>query len=69
VFRELAGSGGAQLHALGDPSGLIMFIVAAAQSLAFVLTLQQIPHALGDALVHLSQTSGTWLFMICRSRS
>lgn len=45
-------------------SGLIMFIVAAAQSLAFVLTLQQIPHALGDALVHLSQTSGTWLFML-----
>src|SRR5258706_16331960 len=41
-----------------------MFSVAAAQSLAFVLTLQQIPHALGDALVHLSQTSGTWLFMI-----
>src|SRR5205807_5836667 len=35
-------------------SGLIMFIVAAAQSLAFVLTLQQVPHMLGDALVHLS---------------
>ena len=45
-------------------SGLIMFIVAAAQSLAFVLTLQQVPHALGDALIHLSQSSGTWLFMI-----
>ena len=45
-------------------SGLIMFIVAAAQSLAFVLTLQQVPHMLGDALVHLSQSSGTWLFML-----
>jgi tripartite ATP-independent transporter DctM subunit len=45
-------------------SGLILFIVASAQSLAFVLTLQQIPHAIGDALVNLSQTSGTWLFMI-----
>ena len=45
-------------------SGLIMFIVAAAQSLAFVLTLQQVPHALGDALVHLSKSNGTWLFMI-----
>ena len=41
-----------------------MFIVAGAQSLAFVLTLQQIPHAMGEALVHLSQTSGTWLFMV-----
>ena len=45
-------------------SGLIMFIVAAAQSLAFVLTLQQVPHMLGEALVHLSQSSGTWLFML-----
>jgi TRAP-type C4-dicarboxylate transport system permease large subunit len=45
-------------------SGLIMFIVAGAQSLAFVLTLQQIPHMLGDALIHLSQSSGTWLFML-----
>jgi len=45
-------------------SGLIMFIVAGAQSLAFVLTLQQIPHAMGEALVHLSQTSGTWMFML-----
>ena len=41
-----------------------MFIVAAAQSLAFTLTLQQIPHALGDELIHLSQSNGTWLFMI-----
>lgn len=45
-------------------SGLIMFIVAAAQSLAFVLTLQQIPHALGDALVQLSQSGGVWVFML-----
>src|SRR4029077_2007219 len=24
----------------------------------------QVPHALGDALVHLSQSGGTWLFML-----
>ena len=30
-------------------SGLVLFIVAAAQALAFVLTLQQIPHALAQA--------------------
>ena len=45
-------------------SGLVLFIVAAAQALAFVLTLQQVPHVMGDALVALSQTSGTWLFML-----
>jgi tripartite ATP-independent transporter DctM subunit len=65
VFRELGWQAAVRSFTLSAiRSGLIMFIVAAAQSLAFVLTLQQIPHALGDALVHLSQTSGTWLFMI-----
>jgi tripartite ATP-independent transporter DctM subunit len=65
VFRELGWQAAVRSFTLSAiRSGLIMFIVAAAQSLAFVLTLQQIPHALGDALVHLSQTSGTWLFMV-----
>jgi tripartite ATP-independent transporter DctM subunit len=45
-------------------SGLVLFIVAAAQSLAFVLTLQQVPHALGELMVSLSRDSGTWLFML-----
>jgi TRAP-type C4-dicarboxylate transport system permease large subunit len=29
-----------------------------------VLTLQQIPHALAEAMVGLSHTSGTWVFML-----
>jgi tripartite ATP-independent transporter DctM subunit len=45
-------------------SGLVLFIVAAAQALAFVLTLQQVPHAVGDFMVSLSHSSGTWLFML-----
>jgi tripartite ATP-independent transporter DctM subunit len=45
-------------------SGLVLFIVAAAQALAFVLTLQQVPHALGELMVSLSRDSGTWLFML-----
>lgn len=45
-------------------SGLVLFIVAAAQSLAFVLTLQQVPHALAETMIGLSQQSGTWLFML-----
>jgi tripartite ATP-independent transporter DctM subunit len=65
VFRELGWRGVVRSFTqTAIRSGLILFIVAAAQSLAFVLTLQQIPHAMGEALVHLSQTSGTWLFMV-----
>jgi TRAP-type C4-dicarboxylate transport system permease large subunit len=65
VFRELGWRGVIRSFTqTAIRSGLILFIVAAAQSLAFVLTLQQIPHAMGEALVHLSQTSGTWVFMV-----
>jgi tripartite ATP-independent transporter DctM subunit len=65
IFRELGpGAAWRSFTQAAIRSGLIMFIVAAAQSLAFVLTLQQVPHALGDALVHLSQSGGTWLFML-----
>ena len=45
-------------------AGLVLFIVSTAQSLAFVLTLQQIPHALGELLVSLSASHGTWVFLL-----
>jgi len=45
-------------------SGLVLFIVAAAQSLAFILTLQQVPHRLGELLLALSGAHGTWLFLV-----
>jgi tripartite ATP-independent transporter DctM subunit len=65
VFRELSLRSATQsfIHS-ATRSGLVLFIVAAAQSLAFVLTLQQVPHALADAMIALSQTSGTWVFML-----
>ena len=44
-------------------SGLVLFIVAAAQAMAFVLTLQQIPHALAETMISLSG-HGNWLFML-----
>src|SRR3954447_14612166 len=65
AFRELGWR--AAMHSMvlaATRSGLVLFIVAAPQSLAFVLTLQQVPHLLGDLLISLSQTSGTWLFML-----
>jgi TRAP-type C4-dicarboxylate transport system permease large subunit len=64
VFRELGFKSAAQsfIHA-ATRSGLVLFIVSAAQSLAFVLTLQQVPHAVADLLIQLSGT-GTWLFLL-----
>lgn len=65
VFREL--SWRALVHSFihaATRSGLVLFIVAAAQALAFVLTLQQVPHAVGDFMVALSHSSGTWLFLL-----
>lgn len=65
MFRELSWAQAARCFAhAATRSGLVLFIVAAAQSLAFVLTLQQVPHAVAEMMVHLSQTSGTWLFLL-----
>ncbi len=48
AFRELGPRAAARSFInAATRSGLVLFIVAAAQSLAFVLTLQQVPHALG----------------------
>jgi TRAP-type C4-dicarboxylate transport system permease large subunit len=43
---------------------MVLFIVAAVQSLAYVLTLQQIPHAIAESLVNLSSTDGSWVFLL-----
>jgi tripartite ATP-independent transporter DctM subunit len=65
VFRELSFKTAASSFVqAATRSGLVLFIVAAAQSLAFVLTLQQVPHAVGDMMLSLSGTHGTWLFML-----
>jgi tripartite ATP-independent transporter DctM subunit len=65
VFRELKPRSVARSFVeAATRSGLVLFIVAAAQALAFVLTLQQVPHALAEAMIALSHTSGVWLFML-----
>jgi tripartite ATP-independent transporter DctM subunit len=65
VFRELSLRTAAHSFVqAATRSGLVLFIVAAAQSLAFILTLQQVPHALGDMMLSLSAAHGTWLFML-----
>jgi tripartite ATP-independent transporter DctM subunit len=65
VFRELGLKSAANSFVqAATRSGLVLFIVAAAQSLAFILTLQQVPHAVGDMMLTLSGAHGTWLFML-----
>jgi len=65
LFRELSFKCAAHSFVQSATrSGLVLFIVAAAQSLAFILTLQQVPHAVGDFMLSLSGTHGTSLFML-----
>jgi tripartite ATP-independent transporter DctM subunit len=65
VFRELSfRTAAASFVQAATRSGLVLFIVAAAQSLAFVLTLQQVPHAVGEMMLSLSSAHGTWLFLL-----
>jgi tripartite ATP-independent transporter DctM subunit len=65
TFRELGPRAAARSFVnAATRSGLVLFIVAAAQSLAFVLTLQQFPHALAQAMIALSQSAGAWPFLL-----
>jgi tripartite ATP-independent transporter DctM subunit len=65
LFRELSFRSAAHSFIQSATrSGLVLFIVAAAQSLAFILTLQQVPHAVGDFMLALSGTHGVWVFML-----
>ena len=65
AFRELGPRAAARSFVkAATRSGLVLFIVAAAQSLAFILTLQQFPHALAQAMIALSQDAGAWLFLL-----
>jgi tripartite ATP-independent transporter DctM subunit len=65
AFRELGPRAAARSFVnAATRSGLVLFIVAAAQALAFVLTLQQIPHALAEAMIALSQNAGPWVFLL-----
>ena len=65
AFRELsAGAAARAFQHSAVRAGLVLFIVAAAQSVAFMLTLQQVPHMLADAMITLSRTGGAGLFMV-----
>ncbi len=64
AFRELGPRAAARSFInAATRSGLVLFIVAAAQSLAFVLTLQQFPQKLAQTMIALSQNAGAWPFL------
>lgn len=65
AFRETTWRGTAAVmrHA-AVRSGMVLFIVFTAQGLAYVLTLQQVPHAIAEVLVQVSAAHGSWLFLL-----
>ena len=45
-------------------SGMVLFIVASAQIVGYVLTIEQVPHNLALAMTALAQGTGTWAFIL-----
>jgi tripartite ATP-independent transporter DctM subunit len=65
AFRELTPRKMLQVCVIGAArSGMMLFIVATAQSVAFVLTFEQIPHELAALMVQISSHYGNWMFLV-----
>ena len=65
LFREMTWRGtAAVIRNATVKSGMVLFIVATAQALSYVLTLQQIPHFIAEALVAVSSAHGRWAFLL-----
>jgi len=45
-------------------AGMILFIVASAQAVTYVLTAEQVPQAMANALIGLAHSQGVWLFLV-----
>ena len=65
AFREMTLRRMMDVFVLGAArAGMMLFIVAAAQSVAFVLTIEQIPHELAAMMVQVSGHYGNWMFLL-----
>ncbi len=65
LFREMTWQSAAGAIRNGAvKSGMVLFIVAASQALAYVLTLQQVPHFIAEVLIALSTAHGSWVFLL-----
>ena len=45
-------------------SGMVLFIIAGSQAVAYVLTLEEVPHVLAQVMIDLTQHAGSWLFLL-----
>lgn len=65
AFRELSLKGVAQLFVRSaSMAGSILFIVAAASSLSFALTIEQIPQLVSASMIAFAQTWGSTMFIL-----
>lgn len=64
LFREMTWRGlFACLTKSALLSGLVLLIIALAQTFAFLLTIYQVPHALAESLINLAAQYGAWAFI------
>jgi tripartite ATP-independent transporter DctM subunit len=64
AFRELTFKATVKLFVdVAATSGMLLFIVAAAGSLSYALTMQMIPQQIAEFLVDIGTSHGPWLFL------
>jgi C4-dicarboxylate transporter, DctM subunit len=65
AFRELTWTAVVKLFVdTATLAGMLLFIVAAATSVAFALTIELIPQRMAAFLIEIGQVHGSWLFML-----
>ena len=65
VFRELTLRTTVKMFIdIAAMSGVLLFIVASATSLSYVLTIQMIPQQIAELLVSIGQSQGSWVFLL-----
>jgi len=65
AFREMGWASFADfLVRSASLSGMILFIVASAEMLSYLLTVNLIPQHMAEALAAIGATTGTWLFLL-----
>lgn len=65
AFRELTFRATVKMFIdIAAMSGVLLFIVACATSLSYVLTIQMIPQQIAELLVGIGQSQGAWVFLL-----
>jgi tripartite ATP-independent transporter DctM subunit len=65
AFREFTVKSFIDLFITGAArAGMVMFIIAMSQAFAFVLTIERIPYELGQVMVGIGHSVGTWAFLL-----